>query len=126
MTLIDRLEASTEGSRELDAEVFKAIGAPAPFQFMNKLIALEFNDVEQAYFARVTDDMQVRYSPPHYTTSIDAAMTLVPEGGFAEINTYDNPDCFVWPGAGEECFQGTAATPALALAIAALKATNDH
>jgi hypothetical protein len=66
--------------RELDADVFKALGAPVPFQFMNKLIALEFNDVEQAYFARVSDDMQVRYSPPAYTASLDAALTLVPEG----------------------------------------------
>lgn len=78
-SLIERLQAASEGSRELDMEVFKAIGAPVPFQFMNKLLALEFNDVEQAYFAKVSDDMRVRYSPPAYTASIDAAMTLIPD-----------------------------------------------
>lgn len=78
--LIERIEAATGPDRELDAEIFRAIGAPAPFQFMNKLIALEYNDQEQAYFARVSDDMHVKYSPPAYTASIDAAMTLVPEG----------------------------------------------
>jgi len=76
MKLSDRVEAMDGADRGMDAEVFKGIGAPVPFQFMNKLIALEFNDVEQAYFARVTDDMQVRYSPPHYTSSLDAALTL--------------------------------------------------
>ncbi len=132
--LAERIGAATGPDRELDAEIFHAIGAPVPFQFANKLIALEFNDVENAYFARVSDDMQVRYSPPHYTASLDAAMSLVPEGAGLNISRYwiasnkgpvwsaeiaqggvpDNPrrvsDCYDTP------------TPALALCAAALRA----
>ena len=88
--LIERLEAATGPSRELDAAIFHAIGAPVPFQFANKLIALEYNDVEQAYFAIVTDDMRVRYSPPNYTASIDAALTLVPEGWTCAFRQQDD------------------------------------
>jgi len=77
--LAERVEALTGPDREVDVLVFQAIGAPAPFQFANKLIALEYNDIEQAYFARVSDDMRVRYSPPTYTASLDAAMVLVPD-----------------------------------------------
>lgn len=75
--LAGRVEKLDGPDREVDVAIFRAIGAPAPFQFANKLIALEYNDIEQAYFARVSDDMRVRYKPPAYTASVDAAMTLI-------------------------------------------------
>lgn len=83
--LAGRCEKANGPDRKLDMGIFKAIGAPVPFQFANRLIALEYNDIERAYFARVSDDMQVRYSPPAYTASLDAAMTLVPDDMRDEI-----------------------------------------
>lgn len=54
--LIARLEAATEGSRVLDAEIHLAIGE------------------------RCGMGSDGLYLPPHYTQSVDAALTLVPEG----------------------------------------------
>ena len=62
--LIERLEAATEGSRELDAEIDERIW--------------------RAKWGRgKPKDISVLY----YTTSIDAALTLVPEGCGWEITT---------------------------------------
>lgn len=77
--LAERVEALDGPSREVDAEIFRAIGAPVPFQFANKLVVLTFDEAEQCYFAPI-GDMRVRYEPPAYTASLDAVMTLVPEG----------------------------------------------
>ena len=120
--LAEHCEAATGPDRETDAAIFQAIGAPVPFQFANKLIALEFNDIENAYFARVSDDMQVRYSPPAYTASLDAAMTLVPEGAFWSITMRGEVHggyhaCCQLEG-GLDWREG--ATPALAMTAAAL------
>jgi hypothetical protein len=111
MTLADRIEGLDGPSREVDAEIFRAIGAPVPFQFANKLIALEFNDVEQAYFARVSDDMRVRFSPPAYTASMDAVRTLIDPSDEWEVSTMYNiaratvglnrDNQTSWPGHGE-------------------------
>ena len=61
-----------------------------------------------------------------FTASIDAALTLVPEGALLSIDTYDGPGVYpehvrasAWVRGAPRCF---AATPALALAAAALKA----
>jgi hypothetical protein len=74
--LIARLEAAPEGSRELDvrAEITRrsflaGLGAAA--------IAAEIVRVQSHIgFAKFADAEEV----PHYTTSLDAALTLVPEG----------------------------------------------
>ena len=127
--LAERVEALTGPCREMDAAVFQAIGAPVPFKFANKLIALEYNDVENAYFARVSDDMRVRYSPPAYTASLDAAMTLVPERTPWSVcypaNNDGSRSCHgvpTKPTADVLGRFGHAATPALALCAAALRA----
>lgn len=59
-TLIARLEAATEGSRELDAKVADArhIG----------------------FFTHNTAAGKAIHTAPHFTTSLDAALTLIPEG----------------------------------------------
>lgn len=77
---------------------------------------------------------------PRYTTSLDAAMTLIPTDGsvnFAEFSwSWEPSDPGVWPAASVRwypphksgpdwhAFTVTAPTPALALCIAALKARN--
>jgi hypothetical protein len=113
LALAERCEAATGPDRELDGDIFCALGH-APF-------------IEGAYCA---------YRSPAYTASLDAAMTLVPEGwrwmaghrefshargyvenggpAFVGVGTRRNPNR-LW-------FETTAATPALALTAAALRA----
>ena len=119
--LIARLEAATEGSRELDAE----IGAhPAtPSCGVRKGAAKE----------RVVEAADTHDPPlvnlPHYTTSIDAALTLVPEGMEWALSNHGQTGAeqLCWAGVfgspfiGSEC-DSHAATPVLALCIAALRA----
>ena len=100
VTLIEKLEGATEGSRELDAEIHVAVGG-------------------------------TEFTVPYYTTSIDAALTLVPEGR-ARRTIY--LPCGFWPyrvwvyrDAHRPLEQDSGApvlgrTEALALCIAALRA----
>lgn len=98
--LIKRIEAASEGSRALDWEIHLHDGL---------------------------DGKGMYGSHPHYSTSIDAAITLVPEGwwhgymtsdgGFAAHCFEQIVDCAV--------FRATLVTPALALCAAALKARSD-
>ena len=97
-TLIRELEEATEGSRKLDEKIHKAIGDPGADD--PRLFAFEHGDY-----------------PPHYTTSIDAALTLVPEGCRWDIQQ-DKTAAFASID-GETT--GRCATPALALCIAALQ-----
>lgn len=116
MTLIERLEHAETGSRESDAEIAKAIYPK-----------LELRGNGQWYI----DNIHVRIEP--YTTSIDAALTLVPEDmGWhswcddrkATMTVGDVG--FDWgPHIMPEGY-GEADTPALALCIAALKAREQN
>jgi hypothetical protein len=113
--LIAKLEAATEGSRELDIAVAFVTDKPA------------------SYTDRLNDDgsrapSNVRCG--HYTTSLDAALTLVPEHHrflldkrpYAE-GRRDGYRAVVYRQADPEMPESSwAATPALALCIAALKA----
>ena len=63
MTLIERLEAAETGSRELDYEIHEAIG---------------WQDNDECGWSR--NGKRTGPEWPPYTTSIDAALTLVPEG----------------------------------------------
>ena len=117
MDLIKRLEAATEGSREKSDEIGEHIGA------------------EKRYLSWASE------STYHldYTTSIDAALTLVPEGCYAgldpiffEEGTHVKYDAIIcranwkeWTPLGSDWIdrlEARATTPALALCIAALKA----
>ena len=107
LALADRVEACAGPDREVDAEIFRAIGAPVPFQFANKLVALTFDAGERAYFADVSEDLRVRYSPPTYTASIDAAMTLVPDGLSPTID-FVTHRCWLRTAEGYDVFHGPA------------------
>ncbi|OHC90861.1 MAG: hypothetical protein A2095_02805 [Sphingomonadales bacterium GWF1_63_6] len=117
-------EGVNGADRELHCLIFQAIGAPVPFQFANKFIALTFVEKEQAYFVELGDGMRIRYEPPSYTSSIDAAMTLVPEGLRFEVTTTGyRPGATVCGNILTGVHEGSyAATPALALTAAALRA----
>ena len=96
MTLIERLEAAESGSRELDKEVGLAA-------FPNK-------------------DNNVIMRP--YTTSLDAALTLVPEGLYGKIGFAPNrANARIWL-ASKPAVNASIKVPqpALALCIAALRA----
>lgn len=107
--LIARLEAATEGSRELDGAIYETVTG-----------------------VRITGPRDKEWLVvPFYTTSLDAALTLVPEGLCWGLNTHPEDEIFN-PG-GAQAFvsdmledgiyaHADAATPALALCIAALKA----
>lgn len=104
--LAERCEQATGPDRELECRIWIAF---QPFDFQTARLVVE--DLEQ-------------WVAPRYTASIDAALTLVPEGCLWELNQWAN-------GASAECAttkpyepQGrrAAATPALALCAAALRA----
>mgnify|MGYP003393035213 CR=1 FL=1 len=115
--LIARLEAATEGSRELDAEIGAKFGA--------------------LRYTRNAPNISNQPIWPPYTTSIDAALTLVPEGWTGHLmwqsvapgaKALNMADCwFLRHGhpidaAKEDIRNVIGATPAIALYIAALKA----
>lgn len=100
--LIERLEAATEGSRELDEEIAQAI----------------FPKLKRRHASWYIDDVRTNIEP--FSTSLDAALTLVPEGLMWDVES--RGAAFVGdPKMPSRMFE-MAATPALALCIAALKA----
>ena len=103
--LIAKLEAATEGSRALDAEIALAINAvPTGAQLHKDGITWWLDNIGV-------------FAPEDYTTSIDVALTLVPSGERWEVG---------FCGAAVESSGGPIrsvhAEPAIALSIAALKA----
>lgn len=115
--LIAELEASTDGSRELDNAVFLATH---PDQGTTS------EEDEYWYAAHLDEDGGPWTLLPFYTTSLDAALTLVPDGWGWTIN-HDAIAAVYAPkieGDDDLADWGSApnGTPALALCIASLKA----
>ncbi len=107
--LIARIESADGPSRELDEAIERAVGRYTAFQHYT-----------------LGDDDTPDYVPTRYTASIDAALTLVPDGALWSAETWDTNGIYpkhvrasVWVQGAPRCY---AATPALALAAAALKA----
>ncbi len=108
--LADRIEAATEGSRELDAEIALAIG-------WQNCIPCDFNGIKHR--------MGGILNAPPFSRSVDAALSLVPEGwdwatgsnganrGHSLLASRDDTDREI---------EADAATPALALCAAAIRA----
>ncbi len=125
--LIATLERAEEGSRELDAEIEALLTGWVPAHLCS-------DNTRRSYgvggLHRLDDGsnlMVVDFKhAPHYTTSSDAALTLVPEG-------FDWDICFRGGGNRRSYFATVGVyksgdprpTPALALCIAALKARKD-
>jgi len=111
--LIQRLQESSEGSRELDSAISEIVrGYPFDTEF------------RQLY-------------GPAYTTSIDSAMTLVPEGWVITDVIQRRPCAYQWEWAAtlgalingnwryaKGCSKAAPGTFAIALCIAALKASS--
>ncbi len=130
--LIGRLERCAGPDRELDAHIAASVGLPMTFCdfdagcYHGDCISpgcgkpLGLTDERRSYPADWRDDERL----PHYTSSIDAAISLVPRpmcwnGG--EVNEDDQPWACITDSEGAD-YAATAATPILALCIAALKA----
>lgn len=127
-TLIARLREATGADRWLDAEIFRAIDAPLPEEFLAHKIALEWSDSEGCFVMPV-GAMRIRYEQPAYTASIDAALTLVPAEFWLNIETAGEtpgPNTRRYPvirfGRSDTETSVQAATIPLALVIAALLA----
>lgn len=134
--LIERLEKATGPDRELDVAIGFAVGRIRE-RDGNYLYATG-NDSDMVVEPNEYDDHLVSQPLSYYTASIDAALTLVPEGSWAGLDPifFDEPgrvlfdaiicrpDWSQWTPAGEWIGrkEARAATPALALCIAALRA----
>lgn len=135
-TLIRDLEAAPEVSRKLDAEVWASIATNADFGCPTFSVGWEprFEASEDGKVTLYAKNMKTeewlersRRPAPFYTTSLDAALTLVPEGWGWMIDwtePTERPRAVLChePTVTVECRE--ASTPALALCIAALKARN--
>ncbi len=137
MTLISRLEAAESGSRELDAEIAVAekIDLPQPMGEAPpylKMPAMADGCAPGTYWLVQRSGMSLR-TAPHYTTSLDAARTLVPEGLQYGISTHPPDELFNPGGAqayvtdreGLKYQHAEAMDEYLALCIAALKARQE-
>jgi hypothetical protein len=119
--LIARLVAATEGSRELDGEIAATLKLYPEGAFRMLDIA------DNAYFATGAYE---RWEAPRYTTSLDAALTLVPSETwrvYAIQEHYVGPPVTWFVGLDRRrchvrSMMGHAPTAPLALCIAALKA----
>ena len=118
--LLIRLENAKEGSRELDAEILR-IARP-------EFADMQFHPTVAGWLIG-GDHKQPEYAP-RYTTSLDAALTLVPEGciwATSAYTTFATADVTLTgegflSASGDVEFEAQAKTPALALCIAALRA----
>lgn len=153
--LIKRVKEATGPDRELDAEIAAFVQHEPPgFDRAVFLPSVEIRFVAREdgevfiYAEMPNDDRQEylrvsrRYFAPHYTASLDAALSLVPEHG-ATLNDdgmcawrivgnwpYEAPEAFSFSasvvmaknGLEAGTFEGRSRTPALALVLASLRA----
>jgi hypothetical protein len=89
LELADAVEKASGPDRALDVEVFRAIGAPVPFQFASAMVALTYDEASRNYTAPI-GDMHVRYEVPAYTGSVDAAMGLTPPDHTVQLSDWDH------------------------------------
>lgn len=122
--LIARLEEATEGGRELDAalEVVKRA-----WDAEKAGVAPEHAAQWRHLGTGWVGDDHTKYMAPRYSTSIDAALLLVPgdwrlEHLGEQLHLPQMWECELHNRNEEQAIQGEAATPALAICIAALKA----
>ena len=121
-SLIERIEAATGGDRELDAEIWLACTPGATrdkWSYVHRATGRECTVDETR---NATDRLII---VPSYTTSIDAALTLLPEGNDWSL-FFDNGAALAGcqPASEDGCdiTDTPGATPALALLAAILSA----
>lgn len=125
LALADRVEAADGPDRELDVEIFRAIGHEVEWRPVNYIMELRpiINWKAPHVYAGMKEPC------PEPTASLDAALSLVPEGAGVEVHRYwtAEHDDAVWSaaviwgmGSVEQSLDRPSA--ALALCAAALRA----
>lgn len=118
--LFEVLEQATEGSRELDAQIQAYQFGGTVHEKSDGGLLIVVNGIQHGIAWTAV---------PHYSTSLDAALTLVPEGcspsdivwGLDEVSAY-----LAWPMEPyAKQVRGDGATAELALCIAAIRAEGE-
>ncbi len=125
-SFIERLEEASEPSRGLDAEIFK-IAKPVHAKSAYWRAAPGVPD-QRTLWKSTLGNKSVQLAALHYTSSVDAALTLVPEGWYTGAACEDAGGSWSWSLYGKGRNVATASwhpTPALALCIAALRARKE-
>ena len=126
--LIERLEKATEGSRELDAAIHCAAnpGYGKKEDRVSHEVPHRSHDCAPGTYWRIGFSGRSLHTAPNYTTSVDAALTLVPEhhtvGLWSRSSRYKTE---AWVHNGQSACSrviAKAATWPLALCAAALRA----
>ena len=136
--LLDKLRAAEEGSRELDCCISAELEDREVFFDGNTMMGRSRTPPhDQCVLGWIDPGKQARNFQagwakppwPHYTTSIDAALTLVPEGWIWKANWFNSKGYALVGKPSEKGnfkephkYPALAKTPALALCIAALTA----
>lgn len=124
LKLAERCEAATGPDRELDA----LIACHAPICRADYILSARPSQKRGMVTRYFDDGGHGTFVCENYTASLDAAMTLVPEGcasaigTMAFVNETRLPWACIWTPQGEPTWRSDAATPALALCAAALRA----
>lgn len=132
--LVEKLTEATGPSRELDAEI-AVLANPRGFKFGSGdylKIPTRHDEVEPGHYWLVSRSGMSLHGAPKFTESIDAALTLVPEGLSFELARYADEAAYVnlWSkadpitpfGRGKIRVKADGKTAAIALCIAVLKA----
>ena len=127
--LIERLKVATEGSRELDVAVWNAVNPDCPNVAVLEHGSVQLRDrklqeKKVAGFSIVTWTGSDDWAVPHYTTSMDAAMKLLPDGYLKSLTRTDgmNPDQWVVVIQRKSTYvSAQAANPELAICAAAVE-----
>lgn len=133
--LIARLESAEKGSRELDRKIGIGGLGDRELGMDNSIRVIARGGIREQGRWPVDGSWELAgriFSIPHYTTSIDAALTLVPDGMLWQVGTVEGEAEVWWEGepsyytnkaVGESyAADGDTFNAALALCIAALKA----
>lgn len=121
-SLIERIEAATEGSRELDGSIYIAVNIPP-----EKTGRIDQIDGCVGWWPKGAPYVSA-IEVPRYSTSVDAALTLLPEGKCWRLAHGHLVGCtsavaeVMERGFGTKLSLAEAATPALALLAAILRA----
>jgi hypothetical protein len=132
-SLIARLEQATEGSRELDADIWWLVQHEAAERcFNNAATGLPKKYPVDKPIPAGLGRTAVQFQAPRYTTSVDAAIRLIPEGAAFDISRAEMASgdirCVARLYHSDGCprdWEFSNEAP-LALTIAALKARESH
>lgn len=125
LQLAERVEALTGPCRETDVMIELAVGKNGP-AIQEIMAGSPHNTIDEVAKAADRDVSIMFHRVPRYTASLDAAMTLVPAGQDWMVDNFDGLAARMCSAsvfnAKADDFGAFAATPALALCAAALRA----